>query len=379
MTSSLTPQSARDVETLKVFWQKVPFFGSRIEEYLSRYWYPIFLVPVASLIAWGFWFDTVRMAPHSLQSVTIILRDPYVITLFPALFLSAIAFTVWRSTIRQTFSTAIDCGIVSNSPGGVQDFLSASSRFSQLVRSPFRFIPITATIIATLIPTAGVSGVGFPSLLLNTLMLISLVAFSYAVGAVTWCFISTARWIASLSREGILRIQPGHPDRCCGLKTVGSCCLQSAVPLVIGMVLCLIWGNSRHLPGFSQFEGWSRTIIPFCGILLIVLFGLACALVFLPVQGLHTRLKTYKQARESEFTRALEAELGNLRDALATEDHIRVKAESDRLRLVQALDPAKLRLATWPFDAASLVKYGVTPLASLAVSLGKEVAKSLMP
>jgi hypothetical protein len=75
----------------------------------------------------------------------------------------------------------------------------------------------------------------------------------------------------------------------------------------------------------------------------------------------------------------LEAELGNLREALATEDHIRVKVESDRLRLVQALDPTKLKLATWPFDAVSLVKYGVTPLASLVVSLGKEVAKSLIP
>ena len=63
-------------------------------------------------------------------------------------------------------------------------------------------------------------------------------------------------------------------------------------------------------------------------------------------------------------------------------DPARANANLARSRdraLVQTLDPVKLKLATWPFNSASLLKYGVTPLASLAVSLGKDLVKNLIP
>jgi hypothetical protein len=383
MVDTLTSSAVPDTENLKRFWQEVPFFGSQIEEYLSRFWYVLLLVPCVALIVCGFWLDKDQSIRYSLRSVTIVLRDPYLSSLLVALFLSAIAFSIWRSTIRQTFSTAFETGIISDTPESIQNFLSVSSRFRGLVRSPLRFIPIVGMIVATLIANEWavkqIPVLSSPDLVLNIMMLIFIAAFSYAVGAVAWCFVSTARWIASLSRQGMLRIQPGHSDGCCGLQGVGNCCLQSAVPLLIGMVLCLIWGNSRNLPTFNRFEFLSRTIVPFASILLVVLFALACALVFLPVQGLHARLKAHRQAREREFTGALETELSRVDEALAAEDHTRVRNLADRIKLVQMLDPVKLKLATWPFNSASLLKYGVTPLASLAVSLGKDVVKNLIP
>jgi hypothetical protein len=108
-----------------------------------------------------------------------------------------------------------------------------------------------------------------------------------------------------------------------------------------------------------------------------ILFATACALVFLPVRGLHLRLEAYKTAREGEFTKSLETELSNIRDALRVGDENQVKVVADRLKLVQALDPTVLKLTTWPFDKTSLVKYGITPLFSLGASLGKEAFKFL--
>jgi hypothetical protein len=86
------------------------------------------------------------------------------------------------------------------------------------------------------------------------------------------------------SRRGLLRIQPGHSDGCCGLEETGTCCLQSAIPLLVGMVLCLIWSNSHHLPVFKDYgEGWLSIIVPLSYALMAVFFAMACALVFLPV------------------------------------------------------------------------------------------------
>jgi hypothetical protein len=387
MVDTLTSGAIPGTEDLKRFWQEVPFFGSRVEEFLSRYWYFLLLVPCGALIVWGFWLDKTYSTPHSFASITTMLRNPYVGSLYVALFLSAIAFSVWRSTIRNTFSTAFDSGIVSSTAEGIRDFRPASIRFSQLMCSPRRFLPIAATVLPTMVLAAlpllsAIKENGSPlDLFLDIVMFISLGVFSYAVGAVAWCFISAAVWIASLSRDKILQIQPGHSDSCCGLERVGNCCLQSALPLVIGMLLCLLWSNSDHAPGFRHYqnEGWVSFIIPVSEGLLIVIFGLACALVFLPVRGLHAQLTAYKQRREREFTGALETELSRVDECLAAEDQTRVENLSDRIKLVQMLDPVKLKLATWPFNSASLLKYGVTPLASLAVSLGKDVAKNLMP
>jgi len=377
----------QDVRTVELFWQKVPFFGSRIEEFAARNWYIVILVPYALLTMWGVWLDRYESIPHTFQTVTTLLRDPFIATLGAALLLSAIAFILWQSAMRQTFSMAVESGIIANDPASVQDFLAASSKFEAQMRSPRRFIAITAAIVATLIGNRDVIAFipdmvrtwPLPLSFFRLAALASFFVFSYAVGAVAWSLVSAARWIATLSHNPTLRIQPGHSEGCCGLEGIGNCCLQSAVPLVIGMVLCLVWSNSYRLPGFRDYgEDWLAIIVPFSYAMMLILFVLACALVFLPVRGLHRRLQAYKRAQEQEFTAALETEVANIRKALAAGDDGRLKVVSDRLRLVQTLDPAVLKLTTWPFDRASLIKYGFAPLASLAASFGKEALKSLL-
>jgi hypothetical protein len=88
-------------------------------------------------------------------------------------------------------------------------------------------------------------------------------------------------------------------------------------------------------------------------------------------------MEAYKSRQDSEFSTALQVELARIRTAIAGSDESLVKAESDRLKLVQALDPVTLKLSTWPFDRASLIKYGVTPLVSLAAAYGKTAIESL--
>jgi hypothetical protein len=139
------------IKDVKLFWQTVPFFGSRLEDGLARYWYVVFSVPFAIFLAWGFWLDKYRSQVHSLHSVTYVLRDPFVVSLGVAFLFSGIAFNFWQSTVRRTFSTAVETGLVANNPVADQGFLEASTRFQLQMRSPGRFVSIAIAFAAALI------------------------------------------------------------------------------------------------------------------------------------------------------------------------------------------------------------------------------------
>ena len=375
---SSTLETRRSSDTIRSFWSNVSFFGSPLEEFAAKYWYAfliafcVFLGFVGLLVSQD---DSLR----TFRAATDLLLNPFVFSLIVALLLSQIAFGLWRSTMKRTFSSVVESGMISNAPDSIEGFLAVSSVFVKEMRSPFRFIPILSMIGFALIANRfeivdAFTVSGFDRVWPLT-MVVFFVIFAYGIGAVAWCLIGAARWVSRLSGNHILRIQPGHSDGCCGLKDVGDCCLQSVVPLLIGMALCAFWSNGlRHIYGFS---GYQQFIAPFCYALILALFVIACALVFLPVMGLHKRLEAHKRFQDQQFTAELEKEIGNIRDALLSGDSTLVKSSTDRLKLIQTLDPVVLKLATWPFDRNSLIKYGLTPIASLAASFGKEAIKHL--
>ena len=369
-------------QLIRDVWADMPFFGTRAERFVARYWIVVMLVPYAILIALGFWDDSLRLSAHTFSSVTSFVRGPYTLTLGIALFLSGLAFKIWERTMRDTFSTVIDTGVVGGTAADQMQFVSVSNDFAARMRSRWRFLASSVIVLVTAVVNWGVicsipgevPGEPLSVTLFLVLMLVSFFMFSYAVGAVAWCLVSAARWITNLSKTQLLKIQPGHSDGCCGLESVGDCCLQSVIPLLIGMVLCVVWSKSGHL---AFFEGHVfGPLIPASYAMMATFFLIACALVFLPIMGPHKRMEEFKRAREIEFTRALEVELAEILNALSSDNNDQVKSASDRLKLVQALDPVVLKLSTWPFDRASLIKYAVAPIGSLAASFGKDVVKA---
>jgi hypothetical protein len=145
------------------------------------------------------------------------------------------------------------------------------------------------------------------------------------------------------------------------------------------MVLCLIWSNSRHLRIFKGYDPtWLDLVVPFAYGAMLCLFAMASALVFLPVIGLHRRMRDFKRLREGEFTDALERQLLEMRSVTLSTDGDEIKRSADRLKLVQALDPEVLKLSEWPFDRASIIKYAIAPVGSLAASFGKDLIKGFL-
>jgi hypothetical protein len=72
------------------------------------------------------------------------------------------------------------------------------------------------------------------------------------------------------------------------------------------------------------------------------------------------------------FTKSLESEPYEISAALESDDPDRIKVMSDRLKLIQSVDPAVLKLSTWSFDRAPVIKYAIMPAVSLASSALKE-------
>ena len=335
-----------DIRKIRGFWLEVPFFGTRVEQFVAERWYVILLLPFLYWVALGVWTGRQSL----FLNATSFLRSPYILSLGAALYLAAAAFSFWQSTVRKTFSTVVESGIISDSPESIKALIAASSRFEAMMRSRFRFIPIAAVFLSTLIVNGRFGGLdqtqpakAFGAFMANVFILLG----AYAVGAGAWSLLSAARWIAMLSHDDMLSIQPGHSDGCCGLKGIGDCCLQSAVPLLIGMVLCLAWINGPHLRFFQsskEFGQWD-VIVFFSYAMMATLFVLACTLVFLPVRGLHDRLVAYKRTRDLEFTKALSTETARIRETLTSADDNGVVRISGRLKIIHALDPENLRLA----------------------------------
>jgi hypothetical protein len=202
------------------------------------------------------------------------------------------------------------------------------------------------------------------------------VAFAFCLGSGIWVLIAATYWTGKFASSSILRIQPGHADGCCGLEELGACCLNGVLPLAVGALLCAIWANARHLKFFRSYPPeYLDLIVPVASIAAIVLVILTVLVVYLPLRGLHARLENFRRSRQGAYSVALEGELATISSALSSNDAAQIKTMADRLKLLQQLDPTTLKLATWPFDKQSLIKYSITPVVSLLGTLGKEALK----
>lgn len=171
----------------------------------------------------------------------------------------------------------------------------------------------------------------------------------FMVGQLSWVFYVTGKHIGDLTRKFSIRIRPGHPDKCGGLKPLGDVCFEAAMPLIGGgLILSIIpilgWDIDRVL-------GLMATTIIF------VLIGPLTALtVFLPLWNIHVEMAGQKRAHEDSFAaqamtleqiiRSQTDEKGDLRKA---------ETAREKLEILQTVNPEKLPYPVWPFRFTSTV------------------------
>jgi hypothetical protein len=368
----------RTAYDVSLFWSEVHFFGSAWEDSVSRRWYVLFIAPLTLLSLLSIAIGLKAGIPFSATYLLVAFKDPFLSSFTLALFAASIAFELWRKAMRKVFGESVQTGLIRNDTTDIEAFLGQSSAFAKRMRNPLRHTVSFFLICLAIAPNQSYmmltfSHDDFSTRIYFGIVSVMIIVFAYVVGAGAWCLICSAIWLGRFSGTGLLQIQPGHSDGCCGLQGLGNCALQAAVPLVVGIVLCGVWVNGLKITRFQNYlkPSYADVVIPLSYVIMLVLFAVACALVFLPLRGLHSRMKDFQSERQREYTVALNSLLEKTRAVLAKDDAIELRQTADRLKLVQQLDPVALKISTWPFDAQSLLKYGLTPVVSIAGSLVK--------
>jgi hypothetical protein len=261
-----------------------------------------------------------------------------------------------------------------------------ASRFS----SPWRLVPILSCVAFTFAVNSIVgiellSGSTFnpprPYLVLfAATMTVTLCAWSYAVGAVAWCFCVAARTLWCLSGRGVrLRVLFGHPDNCGGLRPLGDASLGMTYPLLVGCVLLTTWA----LPGVFPFglsssankfvQHYLTLFVPATRVALVAVVGLTAALFVGPLWKIHCRMAAVRGEYEHEYGRRLDQVLRSGGVTLLSASDSDVKEAAERLRALESLSPESLRLSDWPIDGRMVAKYVATPMATLITSFGKDI------
>jgi hypothetical protein len=177
----------------------------------------------------------------------------------------------------------------------------------------------------------------------------------FIIGQFSWVLYVTGRQIGKLTRKFRVDIQPGHPDKCGGLKPLGDFCFRAAIPLIGGgLLLSLIpvlnWDIDRVLSIMAT------TII-------LVLIGPLTALtVLIPVWDIHEKMAEEKRIYEDrhaaqrmtleKIIRTHTGGKGNLKQA---------EIARQKYEILRTVDPEKMSYHVWPFRFTNTVLASFSP------------------
>ena len=177
----------------------------------------------------------------------------------------------------------------------------------------------------------------------------------FLTGPFSWAMISTSQFIGKLSQRFSIKVQPGHPDKCGGLKSLGDFGLDTAAPIIVGG-LCLAAISVFKL----DLDDVARSI---ARILLMVFVGpFAILTVFLPLWNVHREMVESKQRYQDTYSKLVMA----LEEAIRinTAEHGKLdeaKIAREKLDILQTLHPENQKYPVWPFHLTSTVLAIISP------------------
>ena len=171
----------------------------------------------------------------------------------------------------------------------------------------------------------------------------------YCFGIVTWTVYISGWHVRKLVRLFELRIQPFHPDKCGGLKSLGNFCFGLGSPLLIGsgltigLILLSFTGsgvNAVYLAGKVGFG------------LLLLLYDLPVIVLafMLPLRDIHTKMVNEGETDEDIYVAHIEALREEIQALLDTNQVEAAKAVQEKKSLVETLHTP---YPSWPFSVRS--------------------------
>jgi hypothetical protein len=363
------------VQVPKDFWHAFRLLPFSFDDFAFDHWY-LFIVG-ASLI-----YLTIDVANIRKNITNLLLTS-----LGAILVLAVLAFNRWRYSVPKTFQTLLIKELVYsiNQSGDIKaGYLTFLEDYQRALLSNKRFFMISLSIITAvgftfwgefhyLFPASShtLLIIQIAGALLKVIIPLSLLGYFFGVAA--WAMIISGKSIKELTSRFNILIQPSHPDKCGGLRFLGSFCISMALPLLIGISYLAIYSIQGTLHPILEN---GLNLVQLASSIGLVIFALPLSAIafFGPLWSIHNKMMQERERYEDEFAVKI-AKLERQIQSALDQDNIeeaRVKKEVREILLV--LHPDNLDYPDWPFDKRILLTFivpQILPFISLLLSLLK--------
>lgn len=270
-------------------------------------------------------------------------------------------FDVWRLSAPKTLRDLFEKKCIATPDGNTNtSYLYFLENYRDALGSPKRYFlggfPMTVLGILTvygLIQILSVEHQSSVEMILGVggFLLITLLYLGglYCFGMVTWAVYISGWHVRKLVQLFELRIQPFHPDKCGGLKSLGNFCFGLVSPLLIGsgltigFILLSFTGSGVNAVYLAVKVGFG---------LLLLLYGLPVIVLafMLPLWDIHTKMVSQGETDEDTYVAHIEALRQEIQALLDTNQVEEAKAVQEKKSLVETLHTP---YPAWPFSVRS--------------------------
>lgn len=270
-------------------------------------------------------------------------------------------FDVWRLSAPKTLRDLFEKKRIATPDGDTNtSYLCFLENYRDALGSPKRYFlsgfpmfVLSILSVYTLIQILSVEHqssfvmlLGVGGFLLITLLYL---AGLYCFGIVIWAVYISGWHVRKLARLFELRIQPFHPDKCGGLKSLGNFCFGLGSPLLIGSGLTI----GFILLSFTQSGVNAVYLAAKVGFgLLLLLYDLPVIVLafILPLRDIHTQMVSEGETDEDTYVAHIEALRQEIQALIETNQVEAAKAVQEKKSLVETLH---MPYPAWPFSIRS--------------------------
>ena len=312
---------------------------------------------------------------------------------FVAIALGLLVFSRWQREIAPTFQKLLDKRYVSLPKGDTNgDMNKACSKFLKAYKGALRSrkrylfcgLALTTTLVYLLSEFTGPLQSAFalkdPFLWfifvgIQLLLGLDLLAIAYCSGVVAWTIAVTAWHIKKLTRKFDFSIVPNHPDKCGGLKFLGTFCLGMAYPILIGGVVLGVFSIETYFSGSIRFYSLMSSVA-------LVLFALPLAFLVLynTLWDIHLKMVSKAEKAEEDFALLIFGLKSEMQSSLEKHMWEDAKTVKDKIDLAQIVNPDTIKYPTWPFDRSILLKFWtpqIVPILGLFLNLTAPISDAM--
>jgi hypothetical protein len=371
------------------FWQKFRPFTQTFDEYCFEHWYLFTVGPYLVLIVLNI-IRTFRAQNGTFLSlfdtIPFGIAGWIVISTTIALSLVALAFnSCWRhltKALQELFdeeritSIRTDSDLAKEYQDFLEEYLCALRRKRRYLLS----LALMALTLRLSLPpvTESLFLLANSDLLrsigLTFMNVLAPLIWAYFVGVGVWMLYVTGIYLQKLTEKFNLCIQPSHPDKCGGLRSLGDLCLRMALPILIAAIFFSIFGLG------GVFDNRNAITIGANVTLFFIALPLAALAFWAPLWNVHREMVEQRRKYENEFAEQVTKLQEKIRIFLDKRELKNAKSARDELEIQEILHPDRIGYPSWPFDRNILLRFltpQILPFISLLSTLRDPVISAV--